>query len=242
MPIFRINKKLIYYVHVPKTGGTSVANFLERYADSTAFIFSGQWKQSLKDRWSFTSPQHISAANLSELFPENFFDYSFAVVRHPEDRIISEYKFRIERSRIHAALPFSDWLRVVLSATKINAFVFDGHLRPQVDFIPPNTEIFKLEDGFNNLTKWMASILDIEESKMQFDVHSNKSKEHQLVLSTEDRELIQEFYAADYKKFGYQKRNNNNLPDSSLLQRAKGSFFGLLSNVMTRLLSWRIPY
>ena len=242
MPIFRIKNKIIYYAHVPKAGGSSIADFFNDLGACSAFTFGEQWRQKPRDRWSSTSPQHIDAKSLSDLFPDNFFDACFTVVRHPEDRIISEYKFRAGRSKIHASLPFNDWLHIVMAASRANPFAFDGHIRPQTDFIPDNCKIFKLEDGLDKLNVWLSDAVDMELPGQRFTHHSNKSQNIKVEPDNASRELINAFYSSDFDRLNYQARPVNELPGNRNLSHMKGKILEQLSRVTTNILSQRIPF
>ena len=212
-------------------------------SDGSAFIFGSQWKQKPKDRWSSTSPQHIDANSLSELFPPNFFDLIFSVTRHPEDRIISEYRFRYDQGGLHSRFSFSDWLRIVTSASKANAWVFDNHIRPQVDFIPEGAKIFKLETGLNDLADWIYQEFETDgKQKNYFDVHTNRSSKIPIVLTQEDRRLINTFYAEDFCQLNYSQRDVSELKKAPFVNLIKGRFWGILGKLITKLLSWKIPY
>ncbi len=242
MPIFRIRNKIIYYAHVPKAGGSSIADFFNDLGACSAFTFGEQWRQKPRDRWTSTSPQHIDAKSLAELFPDNFFDACFTVVRHPEDRIISEYKFRAGRSKIHASLAFNDWLHIVMAASRANPFAFDGHIRPQTDFIPDNCKIFKLEDGLDKLNVWLSEVVDIELPGQRFTHHSNKSQNIKVAPDNASRELINAFYSSDFDRLNYQARPVEELPGSRNLSHIKGKILEQLSRVTTNILSQRIPF
>lgn len=236
MPIFKIDGKLVYFAHVPKSAGTSVAEFFEAISDGSAMIFDGQWKQRRRMRWSSTSPQHIPYSHLQELFPDDFFDYAFAVVRHPEDRILSEYRFRAQKSCLHRLFPFSEWLRIVLSCTKKNPFIFDGHLRPQVDFIPPGARVFKLEEGMDNLVTWVCQALGLSNINQQFSKHANRSVDRPIPISDDDRKLIEDFYVNDYVKFGYDVRREPNLPRLHALRSTTAKSLGSVAGLFTRVI------
>jgi len=227
---------------VPKAGGSSIADFFNDLGACSAFTFGEQWRQKPRDRWTSTSPQHIDAKSLAELFPDNFFDACFTVVRHPEDRIISEYKFRAGRSKIHASLAFNDWLHIVMAASRANPFAFDGHIRPQTDFIPDNCKIFKLEDGLDKLNVWLSEVVDIELPGQRFTHHSNKSQNIKVAPDNASRELINAFYSSDFDRLNYQARPVEELPGSRNLSHIKGKILEQLSRVTTNILSQRIPF
>jgi len=66
-------EKKILFIHVPKSGGTSVA--MAVYGKHVA---------------------HIKAVDFKRMYPERFGEYfKFAVVRNPYDRLYSAYKFII---------------------------------------------------------------------------------------------------------------------------------------------------
>lgn len=243
MPIFKIKNKLIYYAHVPKAGGSSIADFFNDLGACSAFTFGEQWRQKPRDRWSSTSPQHIDAKSLAELFPDNFFDACFTVVRHPEDRIISEYKFRAGRSKIHASLAFNDWLHIVMAASRANPFSFDGHIRPQTDFIPGNCKVFKLEDGLDTLNEWLSGIIDVELPSTGLMPHSNKSREMAVTPDDASRALINSFYSADFAEFNYEPRPLIDAASGGrYLEAIKGTILEQFSKTATNILSHRIPY
>jgi len=243
MPIFKIKDKIIYYAHVPKAGGSSIADFFNDLGACSAFTFGEQWRQRPRDRWSSTSPQHIDARSLAELFPDNFFDACFTIVRHPEDRIISEYKFRAGRSKIHASLAFNDWLHIVMAASRANPFSFDGHIRPQTDFIPGNCKVFKLEDGLDKLSQWLSEIIDIELPITRFMPHSNKSKEMTVTADDASRVLINSFYSSDFTELDYKPRPIIEAePSGRYLKVIKGKILEQFSKTTTNILSHRIPY
>lgn len=234
MPIFRKDGKIIYFAHVPKAGGTSISAFLRTYADCEAFSDLGNLRkvwgaplpmQSRTRRWHATSPQHIDAESLGALFPVNFFDYSFAIVRHPEDRILSEYKWRKGRGRMMSLLPFSEWLRLNLAATIENPYVYDGHLRPQIEFIPPGAMIFRLETDMDDCLEWIGQAIGVKPS-VGLGHHLNRSQSRDIRLSSSDRALINRFYGEDYTFLGYEPRSSSDLKDFSYSRR---SFLNLAS-------------
>jgi hypothetical protein len=96
MPIARIGSKLVYFAHVPKCAGSAVERYLEQRFGPMAFRDPAFYEQEHGERWSNSSPQHIPIKALSRLFPASFFDASFAVIRHPVDRLASAFLYQRE--------------------------------------------------------------------------------------------------------------------------------------------------
>ena len=93
MPIYsfpngktRIN---ILSVHIPKTGGTSISQFFKGIGFSEHF---GVEHQVIRPQMK-CPPQHYDYDILNGLFDLQSFNYSFAIVRHPIKRMISDEKF-----------------------------------------------------------------------------------------------------------------------------------------------------
>ena len=88
MPIYRINNRNVLFIHVPKTGGTSVERYLGLYAQPALHNQGAKLLRPVKDA-TFTpalAMQHFHAELLEAMFPPDFFDYAFMVVRHPAAR------------------------------------------------------------------------------------------------------------------------------------------------------------
>ncbi|MGV6848817.1 MAG: sulfotransferase family 2 domain-containing protein [Marinibacterium sp.] len=150
MPIARVAGKLIHFAHVPRCAGTSVELYLERRFGPLAFRDPAFGDGA--GRWSRTSPQHIAAADLARLFPEGFFDASFAVVRHPAARLQSVYLFQRDiEGRIGRTVSFAAWLKQVAGAPER----FDNHARPMDDLVPQGATFFRFEEGLDRLVDWL---------------------------------------------------------------------------------------
>ena len=119
MPIFKTVNKVIFFAHVPKCGGSSVEAYLKTRFGSLAFIDQDFYLLPSSRQWTRSSAQHIAINKLDRLFPADFFDASFAVVRHPVDRLVSEYHFQRDQLRkISQSESFSTWLAAFEHALK----------------------------------------------------------------------------------------------------------------------------
>ena len=94
MPLVMTPAGPILFVHVPKCAGTSVEAYLTSVFGPLAFHDPQFNRVPESARWSRTSPQHADAATLDRLFPPGFLRASFAIVRHPVDRIVSVFRFQ----------------------------------------------------------------------------------------------------------------------------------------------------
>jgi hypothetical protein len=94
VPLSKINGQLLHFVQIPKTGGSCIKSYLR--AKGPAARYSRDPVE-----WSKTTPQHLDAARQRVLLPEGFYDHSFAILRNPFERLLSEYRYRAMR-RNHA--------------------------------------------------------------------------------------------------------------------------------------------
>ena len=137
MPLFRIGGKSVLFIHIPKTGGTSVENLLSSQGPMSLHSL-GQKANRVRmgaERQGRGIPlQHLHAAALTTLLQPQQVDYAFVIVRDPVDRLVSEYRHSRALGRPETRLGFSAWLRVSLAAVRLIPGFRNNHFRPQSDF------------------------------------------------------------------------------------------------------------
>ncbi|MEQ9694239.1 sulfotransferase family 2 domain-containing protein [Shimia sp. SDUM112013] len=216
MPLFRVNDRIHYYAHVPKAGGSSVDHYLVARFGPLAF-FNGQFTAVPENqRWTRTSPQHIRWRNLYQLFPRDWIESSFAVVRDPLARLKSAYHFQKEALKsIPEDRTFEDWFKLRLAGIKQNAFFDDNHLVPQTHIVPPDARVFRLEDGLDGVVDYLDAIEGAPNGPRTVKTHNARAKgstgkrrDPADGLSPEFLALIEETYAEDYTRFGYPLRSS----------------------------------
>jgi len=196
MPIARINNKLILFIHVPKTGGSSIEKHLAKHSPLSLYGQMGPPTIPCSSR-------HFHGAVLTDLFAETVFDWSFMIVRHPLKRLLSQYRYQTRKPNIiRNNLSFSIWLRYVLLRRRINPYYRDNHFRPQHEFEAFGAEVFRLEDGLEApLTRLgeLAGLADAEQVPW-----SNKTALKDIKITPADKALIFNVYREDFLRYGYE--------------------------------------
>jgi chondroitin 4-sulfotransferase 11 len=91
-PLHVINGKDVIFIHINKTGGTSVLNALN------------------------LTKSHLTAKEIIEKVGRDKYEnaYKFAAVRNPWDKALSHYKYRIKTNQTNLGtntIPFKEWLK-----------------------------------------------------------------------------------------------------------------------------------
>ncbi|WP_425093904.1 sulfotransferase family 2 domain-containing protein [Tropicimonas sp. S265A] len=238
MPVLSTQAGLLYFAHVPKTGGTSVEEYIIGNYGPLELIDRGWHEARLQGERAGArfrcSDQHLVWADALTLLPRAP-DTVFGIVRDPVARIISEYRFQVRfrpQLRWLTRMGFSVWLAALLRAARIDPYICDNHIRPQADFLPPEARVFRLEEGLDTLPGWIAEHCGPPAVGLDMH-HSQKAPTGQsrpIVPSRYDLRLIKGFYAVDYTRFGY--------PDPDL----SAAPAGWVSQVSSGLVSFSAPW
>jgi hypothetical protein len=199
MPMVYAGSKSIFFAHVPKTGGTSIAVYLERRFGHLALSDRRRYRGKT-GTGLIVPPDHLANDDLEEFLPPKI-DYAFAVVRHPVARMISEYRYQRGSSRL-SWFNFSNWLRVVIECAKREPRMYENHIRPQSDLVPEFAEPFKIEEGCEALVEHIDDVVCGPAPEVAVP-HLNRSEKIDVHLTQEDVLTIRDFYAVDYERFGY---------------------------------------
>lgn len=195
MPIFETDRGRGLFIHVPKSGGSTIEYELRQH-HPVSMNSNSDWPGYQ------STPQHLHSGPLTELFRSKEFVYVFLVVRHPVDRIFSAYNWN-QRTR-SIKVPFWIWLRVKLRQVRNSPYLDDNQLRPQEEFLCHNVEVFRLEDGLDKVFKRLGEITGVRYSKIP-EIRK-QSITQPLSISKADRHLISKVYANDFRRFGYEMK------------------------------------
>lgn len=210
MPIFKKNnEKIIYvFIHIPKTGGTSIEDYffrkkhIKRNSDSL-FGFIPQFKEPL---------QHLQYSKIVNNYkkiidiPGTIVKY-FSVVRNPYDRIISELFYIKMINKNSSKKEIYNSIKEFLESDN----TYDNHKLQQYYFlvdessgeIPNHITIFSTETLTEELKQYGFKDFNIFKNK-----NVNKTDYFNL-HSKETIELINNYYDIDFKTFGYEKLDPN---------------------------------
>ncbi|MDP4546876.1 sulfotransferase family 2 domain-containing protein [Marinobacter sp. MDS2] len=215
MPVFSKGKVNILFLHIPKSAGSTIEKIADDFGWEESFSIRGK---SLKEiRYCKASLQHLHVQPLESILEFEQFDSIFTVVRNPFSRFKSEYYW--QRTQGITELSVDDWVSDTFEKYLGNSYIYDNHIRPQVEFIPRSPhqpQVFKLEEGGverakklflgfsnesenrNSWAKWLTSLFtpDRQEKRsLKYPEIEAKFERHY------DR--IVEFYKQDYSTLSY---------------------------------------
>ena len=153
-----IDKFELAYLHINKTAGTSIKQFLEDLSGP------GQMKQM--------GPTHGPLAPTLRFMGQRFYDYRILVsIRNPRSRLMSIYLYRKTRfkngedgpaTRAAYELPFKQWfLEVVRDSNRLTDLSITDSVLVGGD-LPKNVHIVAVETLEKDLTRFCRDILGIK--------------------------------------------------------------------------------
>lgn len=216
MPYFRNTDANILFLHIPKTGGTSIQSYLSQkfnipmnyqslygwnHPDAGNDILFGDESQEY-------SLQHLTYRQISRL--EHIFGINTAdskltiltVIRTPYNRVISDIFFFVKEFGVTASSSPEDIevaIRIYLSSDNN----FDNHRMTQYDMIkgpdgliPPNIKILRTETLVSDMQALGFHDFNLHENKNRADIDPDT---YWSLLTGPAIELIYEYYQDDFK-------------------------------------------
>jgi len=200
MPLIVANGRRIFFAHVPKTGGSSVEEYLVRRFGGPLSMRDVTHRAGDRKRGLIALSTHFTARDLDDVLPHDT-DHCFAVVRDPLTRMQSQYRFQAGISKTRA-FSFSTWLRIMFAACEIDPRVYQNHIRPQGELVREGSAVFRLEDHFSDMIPWLDEVTNTSAPDLEVR-HLLKREREPIEMSREDVALIAGFYRSDYERFGY---------------------------------------
>lgn len=230
MPVFRKEHIVGFYIHIPKTAGTSVTKMLRNIGCRIALDggnirdvdhFNGVVKksrllESIHEK-SPCNPQHIHKELYNCVIDHSKIRFNFTVVRDPVERMYSEYLWlgrkyspsaeycsgcsTYDQSKWSMTTNFSEWLKYMKDCYDEDPYVWDNHLRKQTEFILDDTKVFRFDQ--------LGKIMNYLNESMQMNHHPiplphlnrRRPKDNVINIEDEDKELIRNWYKDDYELY-----------------------------------------
>lgn len=212
MPVFIKGNKSVLFIHVPKTGGTSIEQlFLSAGWERRHFLsrLSNQ-TDKLHNSLLRCSPQHMEATQLRTLFRLDRFNATFMLTRNPIDRFKSEYTMRKLNKPGGSAdeISVETWADRHFKKYAEDTYILDNHLRPQVEFMVPGAHIFKLEDGLDQVPmmlneRYSLGLPKAVQHKMDSRKLAGGKSSSDVQVSARLSTHLRAIYQDDFNTFGY---------------------------------------
>lgn len=211
MPLYNLKResvdKTFLFIHIPKTGGTAIESY-----------FTSLGLTGFNDPMSYRAirpflkipPTHFDYELCDKLFRLDRL-YSFAIVRNPVQRFISEYRWAIEKSSLPENVKkysVSDFIKYSFEMYERDENFLAGHLKPQRRFVGSKlSKSFKYEVGLNSIVTEVFRDTGLKPlGKIEIPV-INRSSNKSVCLKDTDIEAIYRMYSDDFTLFGYSPDN-----------------------------------
>jgi len=182
----------LIFIHVPKTGGTSVAAALE-------FPLPDPQQKIAK---------HYTALTIRQFLPPEIWDnaYKFAFVRNPWDRLYSHYQYRKKRNKLRKGtfqdLSFAEWVQENIPEKA------PGNLQPQYQWISDENGVSIVDfiGRFDRLATDFERLCHEVDLPILPLAHLNQSADrapYRSVYEQTTLERVSTFYAQDAVRFGF---------------------------------------
>lgn len=219
MPIIHSLKTI--FIHIPKAGGTSIETVL---CDFPLFRYQlvnkYNWYGNIKNDETKYELDHSTMAYLKrncKYYDNSYF--SFAIVRNPYARLVSEYHYcKYQYSRLIKKLDsFKDFVYELkdkfdyVLKNKEKDHLYVSHYLPQYLFthnyrkVKIVNKIYKLEN-LNEQWNEICEILEIDKELVKTEKNASKFEyNYEDYYDDEIKSIVYEMYKDDFEIFNYEK-------------------------------------
>jgi len=196
------DKHKVIFIHIPKTGGSSIETSLNCKNDS-----SGYGTKDGKAR------QHYTWKDYEKNYLNKYKNYyKFSIIRNPYTKVLSDYYFLKNEAKIthnnfqnKSFDEYLDYCKYIYENKLYSTTHYHDHFMPQYEFIYDNNnklkvdKIFKFEN-FEEITKFIKSKYNCIVG------HEQKNKVlDKIILSEKQKNKIYEIYKKDFEILKYNK-------------------------------------
>ncbi len=205
------------FVHIAKTGGTSIRSALTPLLLKDPY----RWLQYVFNRISDVThhklgvkfPRHAKIIAAYEILPKDVFDsmFKFAFVRNPWDLQVSSF-YHVKRERPHLVehiKSFEDFLKFKLEDNRPYHYILDASKEPQwysltdmkgnllVDYIG---RYERLSEDFEKI----LNKIGVKKVKLPHKRRAkDRDRDYRKYYTDRGAELVEKYFKIDIEKFGY---------------------------------------
>lgn len=205
------------FIHIAKTGGTSIRDSLWRYKWSDPYripqFLASKLSAATGHKIGAKFPRHAKAVAAMEMLPREVFQnlFKFAFVRNPWDLQVSSYHhIRRERPDLLTNCPdFESFLRWKLDPTRPPQYHADMSIELQSDYLVDlhGNLIIDFVGRYERLAEDFAEVCRRIGIACPQLLHSRKAgdraKDYRSYYNDETAAWIAEHYRPDIERFGY---------------------------------------
>jgi hypothetical protein len=192
MSFYFSSNHVIYHSHIPRTGGTSVQEWLNSEGMPVRGVSSDKPPCALQHR-------HLSDDTLKQDIATYEPDVFFAVIRHPVDRLKSLWKMRYGSGKfVNPSSEFELYVKNSLELQKRDEYHENNSLRPQVEFVDDRFELFAIDD-VSKAHYWLEQSCKLALRKFPCEKHNPTTFD--FVVNSETIVLIESSYRADMELY-----------------------------------------
>jgi hypothetical protein len=191
------------FVHIPRTGGTSIETALgvssDARVENTSLMFGRIASPALKSRALSTDfLQHLTASELRDLLGDEFKDYfRFAFVRNPWERMVSVYFYH--RKVTGQTMSFHEFLKWGEDHQR-------NHLVPQHEFVvdKDGNLLVDFVGRFERMSEDFSKVCAALKIERELP-HLNAATigDYRSCYNDATREIVDRIYGEDIERFNY---------------------------------------
>ncbi|MEE4203691.1 MAG: sulfotransferase family 2 domain-containing protein [Halieaceae bacterium] len=205
------------FVHIAKTGGTSVRGALQSYRWRDPYylpqFIASKLSGLVNHEVAIKLPRHCKAITAQEMLPREFYDslFKFAFVRNPWDLQVSSYH-HIKRERPHLLEPnesFAEFLRRKLDPERPWQYHIDTSITPQTDYLIDlhGNLIVDFIGRYESLKADFDTVCDhigIPRKELPHKRKATDRTRYREYYDESTRDLVAQHFAADIERLGYE--------------------------------------